>query len=81
MTNLQIDFSTQQEMSTLNGVFTTTGVKRMLVGNDFSALVMLSLFIGAFLNVATAYESQPILMDINTIYSDTVNEVLFGTSK
>lgn len=64
---LQIYFSTQQVTSTLNNLFTTAGVKRVLERKEFSRLVTLFLYICAFLDRAKTYEGQPVLTEINTI--------------
>lgn len=37
-------------------------------------------FICAFLDHASAYGGQPLLMGINTIYSDIVNKPFYGSS-
>lgn len=65
MTNLQIDLSMQQVMSTFNGFSTTTDVKKMLELKDFSALDMRFPFIDAFLGRATGYERRPVLTKKN----------------
>lgn len=77
MSGLQVEFSTQRVASTLNGLFTTTSVKGIVEGKHFSALGMVFLFIGVFLSCAAGYEGQPVSKEINTIFSDTVNEILY----
>lgn len=81
MTSLQIYFSAQQVMPNLNGFFMETDVNGMLERKDFSALDMLFQFIGAFLDCAAGYESQPGQTKLNTIYSIIINELLFGHHK
>lgn len=77
---LQMDFSTHHVTSLLSGFFTTTGAKRMMKMKDFSALDMVFALFCAFRDRSTEYEGQLVLTKINTIYLDTVNELLYGSS-
>lgn len=73
-------FSKQKVSCMVSEFFTTTGVEGILGGKDFSALEMVFPLISAFLDRATGYETQPVLTEINTLYSDIVNILLHSVS-
>lgn len=70
---LQTDFSTQQMTSKLNDFFTTTDAEGVLEGKYFSALEVIFPFICAFPDRSTRYGWQHVLTQINTVYSDIVD--------
>lgn len=77
---LQVIFSTSQESSHLNGLLTATRVKRMLQGNENSAVDYVSSFISAFLDRVTIRTDIPVLKNIHSLCSAMGIHLLYSSS-
>lgn len=75
---LREEFSSARKLSQLNGLFTATGVKVMLVGKDYCVIVTVFSFTAAFIDLLAECHDNSALKKIYALYWDIVNQLLYS---